>query len=118
MPDDLFTQTHVANNFSEHVWSWGPGKAHDVAGISVAFFQESSNDRANRLAERAVGLWRARCFASDPVRRAAGVRGVVDGRFGAAPAVHQAALCESDASRPSEAADFSISSSVLARSRH
>jgi len=28
MPDDLFTQTHVANNFSEHVWSWGPGVAN------------------------------------------------------------------------------------------
>eukprot|EP01043_Picozoa_sp_COSAG02_P073607 COSAG02_NODE_14381_length_1278_cov_1.154368_1_plen_85_part_00 len=28
MPDNLFTQTHVANNFSELVWSWGPSVAN------------------------------------------------------------------------------------------
>lgn len=28
MPNNLFTQTHVANALSEAVWSWGPNVAH------------------------------------------------------------------------------------------
>jgi hypothetical protein len=34
MPDNLFTQTHVANNYSELVWSWGP----DVANLWKVWF--------------------------------------------------------------------------------
>ena len=34
MPDNLFTRTHVANNYSELVWSWGP----DVANLWKVWF--------------------------------------------------------------------------------
>lgn len=34
MPKNLFTKTHVANNWSEHVWSWGP----DVANLWKVWF--------------------------------------------------------------------------------
>ena len=39
MPDNLFTQTHVANSWSEHVWSWGPS----VANLWKVWFDREDN---------------------------------------------------------------------------